>query len=85
MLSGDWIYSRFCSYPVSGGRGVTDIRYFVNALEPSDADLKWDSEFGLSSRIIVAGGGGGVAKNDTYTWTKSSTVGHAGGAVPCLL
>lgn len=68
-------------YYVSGGGGATDIRYFPNSTSLTSDDLDWDSEIGLNSRIIVAGGGAGVAYNSTQTWTKTQTIGHAGGAV----
>ena len=40
------------------GGGATDIRYFGN-VTPSSDELKWNSELGLNSRIMVASGGGG--------------------------
>lgn len=56
------------------GGGATDVRYFGNTT-PTAAQLAWDSELGLNSRIMVAaGGGGGVYSNVT-----STAVGHAGG------
>ncbi len=45
-----------------GGGGATDIRYFGNTT-PSSSDLAWNSNLGLNSRIMVAGGGGGAASH----------------------
>ena len=42
-----------------GGGGATDIRYFGEST-PSADKLMWNSILGLSSRIMVAGGGGGT-------------------------
>ena len=51
-------------YQGGTGGGATDIRYF-NSYEPSNNELLWDSSLGLSSRIIVAGGGGGYGVYST--------------------
>ncbi|MBR7042527.1 MAG: prepilin-type N-terminal cleavage/methylation domain-containing protein, partial [Bacilli bacterium] len=47
-----------CSSNCSSGGGASDVRYFSN-YTPSNADLSWNSEIGLNSRIMVAAGGGG--------------------------
>ena len=66
------------AYAVGGGGGASDIRYFGD-ITPSNDDLVWNSELGLNSRIIVAGGGGGVSY---YTSVKkTSTIGHGGGYI----
>ena len=44
--------------PGGGGGGATDIRYF-GEYDPTEEELLWNSESGLNSRIMVAGGGGG--------------------------
>lgn len=41
-----------------GGGGATDVRYF-GSTSLTDQDLAWNSTLGLSSRILVAGGGAG--------------------------
>ena len=55
-----------------GGGGATDIRYFEN-IDLAEDDLLWNSELGLKSRIMVAGGGGG------WGWS-SDNVCHNGSA-----
>ena len=56
-------------YGYSGG-GATDVRYF-GEIDVNDNILKWNSEVGLNSRIMVAAGGGGAGfstGNNTYTY-----------------
>ena len=53
-----------------GGGGATDIRYFGNHI-PTHAELVWNSELGLNSRIMVAAGAGGSS------WTTAPGVGGA--------
>ena len=48
-----------------GGGGATDIRFFKDAT-PTEAELTSNSNLGLNSRIMVAGGGGGSAYSDTF-------------------
>ena len=60
-----------------GGGGATDIRYFGSAT-PTSNDLKWNSNLGLNSRIMVAAGGGGAASHNG-TPNYSGTGGNAGG------
>jgi len=66
------------AYYVGGGGGATDIRYF-GSTNPSTSDLVWNSELGLNSRIIVAGGGGGVSYLSSTA--KTTAIGHGGGYV----
>ena len=51
-------YANNCSYGAGGGGGATDVRYFEET--PNSSDLVWNSNIGLNSRIMVAGGGGGA-------------------------
>ena len=64
-------YSGICSWPRAGG-GATDIRYFEN-YTPTTQELEWNSSLGLSSRIMVAAGGGGAGYHNTpfYSCWKS--------------
>lgn len=50
----------------AGGGGATDVRWFGSGVTPSEADLEWDSELGLASRVMVAGGGGGFGYRSGY-------------------
>ena len=45
------------NYATYNGGGATDIRYFTST--PSAANLAWNINLGLNSRIMVAAGGGG--------------------------
>ncbi len=67
---------------MSSGGGATDVRYF-GSHEPTEADLKWDSQLGLRSRIMVAGGGGGTLQqmSSEYDFLQISYGGAAGGLV----
>lgn len=53
-------------YSTSGG-GATDIRYF-GQIVPTSEELVWNSDLGLNSRIIVAGGGGGTDTNSDFSY-----------------
>lgn len=64
-------YSSNYSY---GGGGATDIRYF-GEYTPTEAELLWNSELGLNSRIMVAAGGGGAVN------TAVAMPGYGGGLV----
>ena len=54
------------------GGGASDIRYFGN-YQPTSADLLWNSEIGLNSRIMTAGGGGG--STNYYNGIKGAAAG----------
>ena len=56
-----WLRSHLGEF--SGG-GATDIRFFGKNKVPTTDELKWDSEIGLASRIMVAAGGGGGNNGD---------------------
>lgn len=62
----------------TSGGGASDIRYFGNVI-PSSSDLEWDSELGLNSRIMVAGGGGGAFSCVTCTGVFNGSGGAGGG------
>ncbi len=57
-----------------GGGGSTDIRLFGET-PPESSDLLWNSTLGLNSRIIIAGGGGGITSTSNYI------PGHGGGYI----
>ena len=59
--TGNWPRSHRGEF--SGG-GATDIRFFGKNKVPTTDGLKWDSEIGLASRIMVAAGGGGGNNGD---------------------
>ncbi len=61
----------------SNGGGATDIRYFDTTTTPTSAQLEWNSELGLNSRIMVAGGGGGANISDGNAYPNNG--GIAGG------
>lgn len=60
----------------SGAGGASDIRYFGD-YEPSAAELAWNSDLGLKSRIMVAGGGGG-SNDHTHGGVGGGLVGANG-------
>ena len=63
---------------ISSGGGATDIRYFGTT--PTSGQLAWNSDIGLNSRIMVAGGGGGIHQN--YATASNYSIidgGSAGG------
>lgn len=72
LTSGGYNGGGSAIYNGGSGGGATDIRYFGD-YTPTSADLVWNSDIGLNSRIMVAAGGGGAGE---YT---SDEIGGAGG------
>ena len=64
-------------YKSGSGGGATDIRYFESD-NPTDDELKWDSEIGLKSRIMVAAGGGGSSWNAYNGGAAGAYLGYSG-------
>ena len=61
-----------------GGGGATDVRYILDD-KINDDNLLWNSEEGLKSRIMVAGGGGGADSHASApSWSGN---GGAGGGL----
>lgn len=74
---GEYPYSKYTGG--FSGSGATDIRYFENNSLTND-DLLWNSDIGLKSRIMVAGGGGGAGSHTSNNgYTYSTYCGSAGG------
>lgn len=67
-------------YIATGGGGASDIRYFGTKTVTSN-DLLWDSELGLNSRIMVAGGGGGVISCPHCSSTTGTITSGDGGGI----
>ena len=63
-----------------GGGGATDIRCFVSngKCVRDDNHLAWNNADGLKARIMVAGGGGAITSNTSYTYSPGGGGGLVG-------